>query len=143
MIISQHKSMKIRRIEHIGIACEDKSAAKNLFEQLMNRPFYKEEHVDSEHVDTLFMKFEHSKIELLNATNENSAIARFINKKGEGMHHIAFEVENINDAFDYFIELGLKPLNDQPKKGADNKLIFFLHPKDTNGVLLEFCQEII
>ncbi len=134
--------MKIRRIEHIGIACKDKSASKLLFEKLLSRPFYKEEHVDSEKVDTSFMKIEDTKIELLTASTEDSVIANFINKKGEGIHHIAFEVEDIYEAYAYFQEMGLKPLNEKPKKGADNKLIFFLHPKETNGVLLEFCQEI-
>ena len=130
------------KIEHIGIAVKDIEASNELFKTLFNKPSYKMEEVESEGVKTSFFKLGESKIELLQATNENSAIAKFIAKKGEGMHHIAFEVENIEFEIDRLQKEGFKLIHDIPKLGADNKKIAFLHPKSTNGVLVELCQEI-
>ena len=130
------------KIEHIGIAVKDIEASNKLFRVLFNKPLYKMEEVESEGVKTSFFQVGESKIELLQATNENSAIAKFISKKGEGMHHIAFEVENIEFEIDRLQKEGYKLIHDIPKLGADNKKIAFLHPKSTNGVLVELCQEI-
>lgn len=129
------------RIEHLGIAVKELSASIPLFEQLLNTPCYKTEVVDTEGVSTAFFKTGDSKIELLEATNENSPIAKYIVKKGEGIHHIAFEVENIEAEMKRLAALGFELLNTTPKNGADNKLVCFLHPKTTNGVLIELCQE--
>ena len=130
------------KIEHIGIAVKDIEASNELFRVLFNKSSYKVEEVESEGVKTSFFQVGESKIELLQATNENSAIAKFISKKGEGMHHIAFEVENIEFEIDRLQKEGYTLIQDIPKLGADNKKIAFLHPKSTNGVLVELCQEI-
>jgi methylmalonyl-CoA/ethylmalonyl-CoA epimerase len=130
------------KIEHIGIAVKNIETSNELFSKLFNKQPYKLEKVESEGVSTSFFMMGESKIELLEATNENSAIAKFIEKKGEGIHHIAFEVENIYDEMKRLQNEGFTLLNEEPKKGADNKLICFLHPKSSNGVLIELCQEI-
>ena len=129
------------RIEHLGIAVKELSASIPLFEQLLNTPCYKTEEVATEGVSTAFFQTGESKIELLEATNEQSPIAKFIAKKGEGIHHIAFEVENIEAEMKRLAALGFELLNETPKNGADNKLVAFLHPKTTNSVLIELCQE--
>lgn len=131
------------RIEHIGIAVEDLKNAIELYEQLLNTPCYKTERVESEHVATAFFKVGESKIELLEASHPDSAIAKFIAKKGQGIHHIAYEVENIHAEMKRLEALGFELLNKEPKRGADNKLVCFLHPKTSGGVLVELCQEIV
>lgn len=130
------------KIEHIGIAVKNLETANKLFAALLNTPHYKMEDVKDEMVTTSFFHAGESKIELLAATDTQSPVAKFIEKKGEGIHHIAFEVENIAEEMKRLKEAGFMLLSDQPKKGADNKLICFLHPKSTNGVLVELCQEI-
>lgn len=129
------------KVEHLGIAVKELNTSIPLFGQLLNTPCYKTESVDSEGVNTAFFQTGDTKIELLEATNENSPIAKFIVKKGEGIHHIAFEVENIEAEMKRLAALGFELLNEKPKNGADNKLVCFLHPKTTNGVLIELCQE--
>ncbi len=131
------------RIEHIGIAVNDLKASIELYEQLLNTPCYKTEAVESEFVETAFFKVGDSKIELLEASNPDSAIAKFIDKKGQGIHHIAYEVENIHAEMKRLEALGFELLNKEPKRGADNKLVCFLHPKTSGGVLVELCQEIV
>ncbi len=131
------------KIEHIGIAVKDLEQSIPLFEQLLNTPCYKTEEVASEAVTTAFFKTGDSKIELVASANEQSAIAKYISKKGEGIHHIAFEVENIEAEMKRLSALGFELLSPTPKKGADNKLVCFLHPKTTNSVLVELTQEII
>jgi methylmalonyl-CoA/ethylmalonyl-CoA epimerase len=133
----------MRKIEHIGIAVKDLAASNTLFEQLLGQPPYKEEEVASEGVKTSFFMNGPNKIELLEAINPESPIAKFLEKKGEGIHHIAFDVEDIVVEIDRLKKEGFIVLNEVPKKGADNKLVAFLHPKTTNGVLIELCQEII
>ncbi len=133
----------MRKIEHVGIAVKSLEDANILFEKLFGAPAYKEEEVASEGVKTSFFMNGPNKIELLEATNPESPIAKFIEKKGEGIHHIAFDVENIYAEIDRLKNEGFVLLNEIPKKGADNKLVAFLHPKSTNGVLIELCQEII
>lgn len=128
-------------MEHIGIASQEEGDG-GLFEKLLGRKMYKTEDVDSEKVRTRFFKVGESKLELLNGLNETDAITTFIEKRGPGIHHIAFEVEDIHHAFDEAKRLGFRVINEKPKRGADNKLIFFLHPKSTGGVLVELCQEI-
>lgn len=132
------------KIEHIGIAVKDLEKSNALFTALLGSPNYKTETVESEKVSTSFFKTGDSKIELLQAQNPDSAIAKFIEKRGEGIHHIAFEVENIKTEIDRLLAAGFLPTgkNTEPFKGADNKLVFFFHPKTTNGVLIELCQEI-
>ena len=130
------------KVEHIGIAVKDLSDSNELFGKLFNQPHYKVESVDSEGVNTAFYQVGETKIELLEATNEDSAIAKFIAKKGEGIHHIAYEVSDIKSEMKRLGNEGFIILNEKPKKGADNKLVCFLHPKSTNGVLIELCQEI-
>ncbi len=130
------------RIEHIGIAVKELDQANELFKKLFGEASYKEETVESEHVTTSFFKIGPNKIELLEAKADESAIAKYINKKGEGIHHIAFEVDDILAEMERLRGEGFQLINDQPKKGADNKLVCFLHPKTTNGVLVELCQEI-
>jgi methylmalonyl-CoA/ethylmalonyl-CoA epimerase len=130
------------KIEHIGIAVKDLHQSNNLFAKLFGKPHYKTETVASEGVDTSFFQMGESKIELLGATSTDSAIARFIEKKGEGIHHIAFAVENIETEVERLKAEGFQPISEKPKKGADNKLVFFFHPKSANGVLIELCQEI-
>lgn len=132
----------MRKIEHIGIAVNDLGASNLLFEKLFGTPPYKQEEVISEGVKTSFFMNGPNKIELLEATNADSPIAKFIEKKGEGIHHIAFDVENILEEMARLKKEGFVVLNETPKKGADNKLVAFLHPKGTNGVLIELCQEI-
>lgn len=129
-------------VEHIGIAVKDLSAAESLYSVLLNTVPYKREGVESEQVITSFFKINQTKIELLEATGPDSAIARFIEKKGEGIHHIAFEVEDIEAEMERLRTAGFTLLNDVPKRGADNKLVCFVHPKSANGVLIELCQEI-
>jgi len=132
----------MNKIEHIGIAVNDLKQASALYEKLLGTNCYKTETVESENVDTAFFKVGENKIELLAATAEESAIAKFISKKGEGIHHIAFDVDDIYAEMERLKSEGFVLLNEQPKKGADNKLICFVHPKATNGVLIELCQEI-
>ena len=132
----------MRKIEHIGIAVKDLDVSNALFEKLFGAPAYKSEEVASEGVITSFFENGPNKIELLAATNPDSPIAKFIKKKGEGIHHIAFDVEDIEKEIDRLKKEGFVVLNEIPKKGADNKIIAFLHPKSTNGVLIELCQEI-
>jgi len=132
----------MRKIEHIGIAVKSLSDSNDLFEKLFGVAPYKEEEVASEGVKTSFFMNGPNKIELLEATNPESPIAKFIEKKGEGIHHIAFDVENIYVEVERLKKEGFVILNEIPKKGADNKLVVFLHPKSTNGVLIELCQEI-
>ncbi len=132
----------MRKIEHIGIAVKDLDVSNALFEKLFGAPAYKTEVVDSEGVTTSFFLNGPNKIELLAATNPDSPIAKFIEKKGEGIHHIAFDVEDIVSEIARLKDEGFVVLNETPKKGADNKLVAFLHPKSTNGVLIELCQEI-
>ena len=132
----------MRKIEHIGIAVKNLQESNKLFEKLFGVPAYKEEEVASEGVKTSFFMNGPNKIELLEATNSDSPIAKFIEKKGEGIHHIAFDVEDIVAEIARLKNAGFTVLNETPKKGADNKLVAFLHPKGTNGVLVELCQEI-
>lgn len=132
----------MRKIEHIGIAVKNLETSNKLFEKIFGNPPYKEEEVKSEGVKTSFFINGPNKIELLEASNPDSPIAKFLEKKGEGIHHIAFDVENIEEEINRLKEEGFIVLNDIPKKGADNKLVAFLHPKGTNGVLIELCQEI-
>ena len=129
------------KIEHLGIAVADLQKSIPLFEQLLNTPCYKTEVVENEGVSTAFFQTGESKIELLEATRPDSPISKFIDKKGEGIHHIAFEVENIQAEMKRLSALGFELLSEEPKNGADNKLICFLHPKTTNGVLIVLCQE--
>lgn len=132
----------MNKIEHLGIAVKDIEASKALFEKLLNTSPYKQEEVKSEHVITSFFKVGESKIELLAATSNDSAIAKFIEKKGEGIHHVAFDVDDIYKELKRLEKEGFKLIHKEPKQGADNKLIAFLHPKSTHGVLIELCQEI-
>lgn len=132
----------MNKIEHIGIAVKSLENSNQLFEKLFGEPHYKIEEVLTEGVKTSFFKLGLNKIELLEATNPDSPIAKFIEKKGEGIHHIAFDVENIVQELQRLEQEGFTILNKEPKKGADNKLVAFLHPKTTNGVLVELCQEI-
>ena len=130
------------KVEHIGIAVKDLTISIPLFEQLLGSPCYKTESVNSEAVNTAFFLPQSTKIELLESNNSEGPIAKFIDKKGEGMHHIAFEVPDIVAEMERLKKLGFTLLNEKPKKGADNKLICFVHPKETNGVLIELCQSI-
>ncbi|HEY9081713.1 MAG TPA: methylmalonyl-CoA epimerase [Vicingaceae bacterium] len=132
----------IQKIEHIGIAVKDIKKATETYTKLFNQTPYKTEAVESENVITTFFKTGENKIELLEATSEESAIYKFIEKKGEGIHHIAFDVDDIYAEMERLSKEGFIVLNEQPKKGADNKLVCFLHPKSVNGVLIELCQEI-
>jgi len=132
----------MRKIEHIGIAVKDIENSNALFATLFGKKHYKIEDVESEGVKTSFFKCGPNKIELLQATNKDSPIAKFIEKKGEGIHHIAFAVDNIEKEIKRLTKEGFEMIHKVPKKGADNKLIAFLHPKSTNGVLVELCQEI-
>ena len=132
----------MRKIEHIGIAVHDIEASNKVFTKIFGKESYKSESVETESVITSFFKVGESKIELVAATNQNSPIAKYFTKNREGMHHIAFDVQDIKAEMKRLQSEGIRTLNDQPKQGADNKLICFLHPKDTNGVLIELCQEI-
>jgi len=132
----------MNKIEHLGIAVKNLEASNQLFEKIFGAPPYKTEIVESEGVSTSFFKNGPNKIELLEATNPESPIAKFLEKKGEGIHHIAFEVDDIVSEIERLKAEGFTILNETPKNGADNKLVAFLHPKSTNGVLIELCQEI-
>ena len=132
----------MNKIEHIGIAVKDLNTAGKLYEKLLSTNVYKIEEVASEAVKTAFLQSGPNKIELLEATTESSAIAAFIDKKGEGIHHIAFDVDDIVAEMERLKSEGFIMLNDQPKRGADNKLVCFVHPKSANGVLIELCQEV-
>jgi methylmalonyl-CoA/ethylmalonyl-CoA epimerase len=129
------------KIEHIGIAVKDLNTSNELFKKIFNQAHYKTEKVHSEGVSTSFFQVGENKIELLEATNPDSPIAKFIEKKGEGIHHIAFDVADIRAEMKRLESEGFVLLNQEPKNGADNKLVCFLHPKGTNGVLIELCQE--
>jgi methylmalonyl-CoA/ethylmalonyl-CoA epimerase len=130
------------KLEHIGIAVKNLDSANKLFGKLLGRDHYKIESVESEGVRTSFFELGGVKIELLEATREDSPIAKFIEKRGEGIHHLAFEVKNIDRSIAQYKDDGFELINHQPKKGADNKMIAFLHPKSTQGVLIELCSEI-
>lgn len=130
------------KLEHIGIAVKNLESANKLFGALIGRTHYKIEEVESEGVRTSFFDIGGVKIELLEATRPDSPIAKFIEKKGEGIHHLAFEVKNIQQSIEQYQKDGFQLINTEPKKGADNKIIAFLHPKSTQGVLVELCSEI-
>jgi methylmalonyl-CoA/ethylmalonyl-CoA epimerase len=131
----------IKKIEHIGIAVKDINASNALFKKLFGQEHYKIEAVESEGVSTSFFMLGETKIELLQATHETSSIAKFIEKKGEGIHHIAYAVDNVEEEMARLKNEGFELINKEPKDGADNKRICFLHPKTTNGVLVELCEE--
>ena len=133
----------ILRVEHIGIAVKDMQGANKLFESLLGISNYKIEMVESENVATSFYKTGETKIELLESTSDSGPIAKFIEKKGQGIHHIAFETDDIVKEMERLKNLGFELLSDVPKKGADNKMIRLMNPKSTNGVLVELCQEIL
>lgn len=132
----------MQKVEHIGIAVKSLVQSIPVFEKLLNSQCYKTELVESESVNTAFFQSGETKIELLESTDPNGVIARFIEKKGEGIHHIAFDVTDIDAEMQRLKDEGFILLNEQPKKGADNKLVCFLHPRSTNNVLIEICQEI-
>ena len=132
----------LNKIEHIGIAVKSLDISVPLFEKLLGQPCYKTEYVASENVETAFFLKDQSKIELVASKDADGVIAKYIEKKGEGMHHIAFDVDDILEEMKRLESEGFKLLNAEPKKGADNKLVCFLHPKSTNGILIELCQEI-
>lgn len=129
------------KIEHLGIAVKSLKSSDNLFARLLGTPNYKQEVVEREGVTTSFYQIGESKIELLESTNPDSPIAKFLDKKGEGIHHIAFGVEDIKAEVERLKNEGFVFISEEPKEGADNKLVVFLHPKSTNGVLVELCQE--
>lgn len=129
------------KLEHIGIAVKDLKSSTKLFSELFDQESYKLEEVQSEGVRTSFFRVGESKVELLEGTTSESPISKFIDKKGEGIHHLAFEVKDIQSEIDRLTKLGYQLINSEPKDGADNKRIVFLHPKSTNGVLVELCQE--
>lgn len=133
----------IKKVEHIGIAVKNLNESNQLFKKLFGKDHYKVEAVESEGVSTSFFMLGETKIELLQATHDNSAISKFIEKKGEGIHHIAYEVDDLDMEIKRLKAEGFEVINAQPKNGADNKRICFLHPKSTNGVLVELCQERI
>ena len=132
----------MKNIEHIGIAVNDIEKSNKIFTKIFGKESYKSEQVDSEGVITSFFEIGENKIELVAATTEDSVISKYLEKSGEGLHHIAFAVEDIEKEMIRLKNEGIQLLNESPKEGADNKLICFLHPKDTNGVLIELCQEI-
>ena len=132
----------MRKIEHIGIAVQDIEASNKVFAKIFGKDYYKSEAVESEGVVTSFFQIGESKIELVSASDQESPIAKYLLKNREGMHHIAFDVEDIKAEMTRLNNEGIRTLSDSPKKGADSKLICFLHPKDTNGLLIELCQEI-
>jgi methylmalonyl-CoA/ethylmalonyl-CoA epimerase len=131
----------MRKIEHLGIAVKNIDASIKIYESLLNTPCYKLEEVESEGVKTAFFQLGESKIELLEATNEASPIAKFIEKKGQGIHHIAFDVADIHAEIKRLESEGFELIHKTPKDGADNKIIAFLHPKSTDGILVELCQD--
>lgn len=133
----------MRKIEHLGIAVKDLEKSNELFKKLLGIERYKEEIVEGEGVKTSFFQIGDTKIELLEATKEDSPIAKFLSKKSEGIHHIAFDVEDLGSEMERLKAAGFEILNETPKEGADNKLVVFLHPRSTNGVLVELCQEKI
>ena len=141
MAFNLYKNYNMKHIEHIGIAVKDLEVSIPLFEKLLNTNCYKTESVASEQVDTAFFKTGETKIELLQSITNDGVIARFIEKKGEGLHHIAFDVADIREEMKRLKDAGFVLLSEEPKNGADNKLVCFLHPKNTNGVLIEICQE--
>lgn len=132
----------MHKIEHIGIAVKNLSESNKIYKSLLGQEHYKTERVESEGVQTSFFKCGESKIELLEAISEDSAIAKFIERRGEGIHHVAFSVDNIEQEIVRLKKEGFIVLNETPKRGADNKLVAFLHPKSANGVLVELCQEM-
>ncbi|MCF6213858.1 MAG: methylmalonyl-CoA epimerase [Flavobacteriaceae bacterium] len=132
----------MKKIEHIGIAVNDLNTADTLYKKLLGVSSYKTEHVESEGVKTAFFKVGESKIELLEATNDSSPIAKFIAKRGEGIHHVAFAVDDIKAEIVRLEKEGFTVINTEPKRGADNKLVAFIHPKNTHGVLIELCQDL-
>ncbi len=132
----------MQKVEHIGIAVSDLAEANALYERLLGVPPYKEETVETEGVRTSFFRTGPTKIELLEATRPDSPIARFLEKRGPGIHHVAFEVRDIRAEMDRLRQAGFQLLNDEPKRGADNKLVCFVHPKSAGGVLVELCQSI-
>lgn len=132
----------MNKVDHIGIAVRNLSISIPLFTKILNTTCYKIEEVESEKVTTAFFKNGETKIELLESLSSEGVVAKFIEKKGEGMHHIAFEVEDIEKEISRLQQEGFVIINEKAKKGADNKLVCFIHPKDTNGVLVELCQEI-
>ena len=132
----------MEKIEHIGIAVKELQAANEIYEKLLGVPHYKTEQVDSEKVNTSFFRLGENKIELLQSTDPDGVISKFIEKKGEGIHHIAFAVNNIREEMQRLKNEGFILLNEEPKRGADNKLVCFVHPKTANGVLVELCQDI-
>lgn len=142
MFIAHVNSESLKKIEHLGIAVKDLTASNQLFEKLLGVGPYKEEEVASEGVRTSFFKNGPNKIELLEAMTEDGPIAKFLAKKGEGVHHVAFAVEDIKAEIKRLKKEGFTILNETPKRGADNKWVAFVHPKTTNGVLVELCQEI-
>lgn len=129
-------------IDHIGIAVTDLEEAIATYEKLLNTACYKQEEVEDQKVNTAFFRTGESKVELLGATSDDSVIAKYIEKNGEGMHHVAFEVEDIHTEMERLREAGFTVLSDKPSRGADNKLVAFVHPKDTKGVLVEICQSL-
>lgn len=131
----------MKKIEHLGIAVKNLEQASKVYESLLGKPSYKTEVVESEGVKTQFFQVGESKIELLEAMHPDSPIAKFIEKRGEGIHHIAYEVDNIQEEIERLIKEGFDLIHEQAKDGADNKKIAFLHPKSTGGVLVELCQE--
>lgn len=131
------------KVEHIGIAVRDLEIANKLYASMLGVPHYKTEEVASEHVCTSFFKIGETKIELLQATHPDSAIAKFIEKRGEGLHHVAYAVADIKTEMERLAKLGFTLLNQEPKRGADNKWVCFVHPKSCNGVLTELCQDIL
>jgi methylmalonyl-CoA/ethylmalonyl-CoA epimerase len=133
--------MQLQKIEHIGIAVSNLETSISLYEKLLQTPCYKREIVASENVETAFFALGPNKIELLASTTPDGVIAKFIAKKGEGIHHIAYAVENIQEAMQYLLTEGFTLLNEVPKPGADNKMVCFVHPKEAGGVLMELCAE--
>lgn len=131
----------MNKIEHLGIAVKDLEASEKIFEDILGSSPYKRESVDSESVITSFFQIGDSKIELLQSTNEHGPIGKFIEKRGEGLHHIAFDVANIHAEIERLTALGYRMIHESPKEGADGKIIAFLHPKSSNGVLVELCQD--
>lgn len=132
----------MKHIDHIGIAVEDLEEAVETYEKLLNSECYKREVVEDQQVETAFFEKGQSKVELLGATDPDSVISKYVAKKGEGMHHVAFEVDDIHAELDRLRAEGFTVLSDEPSRGADNKLVAFVHPKDNHGVLVELCQSI-
>lgn len=140
-IIAKQQKFMLDKIEHLGIAVKSLETSDSLFAKLIGREAYKMEEVEREGVKTSFYQIGESKIELLESTREDSPISKFIEKKGEGVHHIAFGVDDIYSEIERLKKEGFEFISEEPKDGADNKIVVFLHPKSTNGVLIELCQE--